>query len=336
MEYGNNIGKETVSREYKEFTFNHGGLEIDNELAEELVNTSKWCFNNMILKSIKKYIKIYIPKYASAFLNQESMTDKGDFYIGISDSGCIQGIPYQGDMDIEYITSEIKKTVSKYIKADNMDVLTNSIEVNLINVDYYHTEITKHTPLYNEYVKQVNKIKKKEDNFKKVMTLWNKIHKRYAQKLVDLFNLPSTRFEIKTYIQQHYPECIVIKFIENGYRLECKTHEEINELKNFPEEPYYWVCKFKDEHLEEIRKKRPIPIYKNEIASYLNPLSVIIKTSNMIPWWMQNNDNMKLYVIQVTFTKKKDNKKVYYLDTFGKYNRCYRSIDDNKPFCQPI
>jgi hypothetical protein len=336
MEYGNNIGNETVIREYKEFTYNHGGLVIDNELAEKLVNTSKWCFNDMILTSIKKYIKIYIPKYASAFLNDESMTDKGEFYIGISDSGIVQGIPFQGDLNFDYIESKIRNSITKYTKTDNIDVLNKSIKIELLEVSYTPSEISKHTPLYVEYLKHSRKIKGMEKKYKIIMEIWNKMHERYAQKLVDLFNLPSTRFEIKSYVQKHDPTCNVIKLIENGYRLEVKTHEEINELKNFPEEPYYWVCKFKDEHLDAIRKNRPIPNYKNEIATYLNPTSIIMKIANMIPWWMQNNDNMKLYVIKVTFIKNQDNKEIHYLDTFGKYNRCYRSMDGDKPYCQPI
>ena len=57
MEYGNNIGNETVRCEYKELTWNHGGLEIDNELAEKLVNTSEWCFNDMILEFKEENMK---------------------------------------------------------------------------------------------------------------------------------------------------------------------------------------------------------------------------------------------------------------------------------------
>ena len=132
MEYGNNIGKETVRCEYKELTWNHGGLEIDNELAEKLVNTSEWCFNDMILESINKYIKIYIPKYTSAFLNEESMTDKGEFYIGISDNGIVQGIPFQGDLNfdmdanvLEFISDE--PTSQRFMFGGRMSTLHTQV-----------------------------------------------------------------------------------------------------------------------------------------------------------------------------------------------------------------
>jgi len=69
MQYGNNFGTETLLNEFKEVTFTHGGLELDSSEAEEMVKSSHWCFNDMILEAIKKYFKIYIAKYASSFLN---------------------------------------------------------------------------------------------------------------------------------------------------------------------------------------------------------------------------------------------------------------------------
>ncbi|NBP02542.1 MAG: hypothetical protein EBU90_20965, partial [Proteobacteria bacterium] len=54
-------GDETITKEYKEFTFNHIGLEFDSSVADTLVKTSRWVFNSMIENSIEKYLKIYVP-----------------------------------------------------------------------------------------------------------------------------------------------------------------------------------------------------------------------------------------------------------------------------------
>jgi hypothetical protein len=337
MEYGSNNGYETLDNEYKEFTFNHGGLDIDDSEAEFCVKTSKWIFNDMILNSLKKYIKIYLPKYSSAFLNEESKSNEGNFYIGISDNGTVQGIPFQGYIDIKIITAEVDKVIDSYISCDNMKLLKKSISVELINVNYNNQEIPKYMPLYERYLKQKKKIIKKRKEFFKIMHLWNQIHGRYAQKLVDLFNNPQTRIEIRKYILHNDSTNKVINIIDSGYILEVRTHEEINDLKNYPEEPYYWVCKFKDEYLDKIRKERPIPNFKNEVSGNLNPESIIIKTSNMIPWWIQNNDNMKLFVVKINFIKNKDNKNIYYLDNLGRLNKCYRShYEEYKPYCCPL
>ena len=100
--------------------------------------------------------------------------------------------------------------------------------------------------------------------------------------------------------------------------------------------PYYWVCKFKDEGLDKTRKKRPINNIKKEIQKHLNPMNILMKVSTMIPWWMQNNENMNLFVIKISFTKNHSNNQIYYYDYLKRRNRYYRTISENKPCCLPI
>jgi len=337
MQYGNNFGSETLSTEYKEFTFNHSGLEFDSNEAEEIIRTSKWCLNDMILEAIKKYFKIYIAKYASSFLNEDSEAeDGGNLYIGIADDGTIQGIPYQGDIDISFLKEELTKNIRKYVSSENMEIIHNSISLELINVNYVKKKIGKYTNFYSQYLYIKNEIEKNEIRFKNIMESWNEIHGRYAQKLVNLFNLQPTRNEIYNYIKLNDPNNIVIDLINQDYILKIKNHEEINELKMNSNEPYYWVCKFKDEYLDNIRENRPIKNYKSAIASFLNPLSIIMKMNNMIPWWMQNNENMKLFVIIIKFKKIHGNNDIYYIDSIGRKHKCYRSLYISKPYCKPF
>ena len=168
------------------------------------------------------------------------------------------------------------------------------------------------------------------------MNTWYKTHFKYAQKLVDIFNLSPTRQELEEYIRNEDRNSPVLKLIQDKkFMLKTKTHEEINEFKNYTDNPYYWVCKFKDEHLDKVRKERPINRIKDDILTYLNPLSILIKVSHMIPWWMQNNKNMKLYVIKITYTKNSNDNCIYYYDRRNNKNRCYRTINENKPCCEP-
>jgi hypothetical protein len=336
MQFGDNFGIETLENEYKEFTFNHSGLEIDEDEAENLIKSSIWCFNDMIIESLKKYFKIYVAKYASAFLNEESESSAGHFYIGINDDGTISGIPFQGEIDINFIKFEIKKVINKYIYSDDIESIHKSISVELLNVNYTPFKIKRYTPIYERYLLQKTKLKAKKQQFKLDMKKWNHIHDRYAQKLVDLFNNSSTRNELMNYIGKQDPKNNVIDIIKTDYVLDVKKHDEINELKNNPTEPYYWVCKFKDEHLEIIRKARPIPNFKKKISTYIKPIAILLKISNMIPWWMQNNKDMKLFIIKINFIKNKDNKDVYYLDNFSKLIKCIRTKYEEKPYCRPI
>jgi hypothetical protein len=337
MQYGNNFGSETITNEYKEFTFNHGGLEFDSSEAEEIVKSSNWFLNDMVMEAIKKYFKIYIPKYASSFLNHDSESDnEGNLYIGIADDGTIQGIPFQGDIDIAILKEELNKNIKKYISFDDIELVNNSISIQLINVNYIKKNIGKYTTFYSQFLHFKNEIEKNEIKFKNIMESWNEVHGRYAQKLVNLFNLQPTRQELYNYIKKNDPTNKVINLIQTNHIIKIKTHDEINDLKMNPNEPYYWVCKFKDEYLDTIRENRPIKNYKSAVASFLNPISIIMKINNMIPWWMQNNVNMKLFVIKINFKKIQGNNEIYYIDSIGRKNRCYRSLDRGKPYCKPF
>ena len=336
MEWHMNVGNETLDNEYKEFTFNHGGLEVDSENAEKLIQSSYWCFNDMILEAIRKYFKVYIPKYASAFLNKEALIDTGNFYIGISDNGTVYGIPFQGELCQDFLQTELDLIIKKYVKSSNLGILKKSISLELLEIKYTPMKISKYSDSYYKYLKYKKKLEKKDRKYNLILNSWNVMHFKYAQKLVDIFNLPETREELLNYIIKKEPTNNVIQMINSGFQLQIKNHEEINELKNFINEPYYWVCKFKDELLDEVRKQRPIRDNKNILVNLINPINILIKISNMIPWWMQNNENMKLYVIKINFRKNKDNTNIYYLDSFGKINKCYRNLEFNKPYCQPV
>lgn len=338
MHYGQNYGEETISKEYKHFTFNHGGLTIDSKDAEELVKSSKWIFNEMIIESLKKYMSVYLPKYTSAFLDVLSDTNHGEFYIGISDDGIVNGIPYQGDLDIESITATFNEIISQRVD-NSSNLLNTSIKFEVIPIKYEYKKLSKHTLMYSEYLKYINKFNKKKLEFEQRLKDWKIIQRRYGKRLVDIVNETSTRQELELYIRRHDPSNPVIKLLQNSkFKLDTKLHEEINELKNNSNEPYYWVCKFKDEYLDEIHKKKPINKMKSEILSFLEPMCILMKISSMIPWWMQKNKNMKLYVIKISYTKNRNKDEIYYSDSVSDSikKRCYRTINEERPCCLPL
>jgi len=333
MYYGQNYGNETINREYKEFTFNHGGLEIDESEAESFVRESKWFFNNMVDTSILKYLKIYLPKYTSAFLDEQSDVDAGEFYIGIADNGLIQGIPYQGILDSKFIQEEINK-ILKNLESNND--LNSSIKVDIIKIEYHQRNIDKVNEMYNKYLEHKKDIINKINKHKGYHKEWTINHNRYTQRLVDIFNNITIRRELETYIKKSNPYSNVLDLIaDENFKLEAKSHTEISIMKEDITSPYYWLCKFKDEGLDKTRKKRPI-IPKKDILKHLNPINILIKVSTMIPWWLQNNENMNLFVIKISFKKNHNNNQIYYYDTLKRRNRYYRTTSEDKPCCVPV
>ncbi len=333
------LGDETLTREYKEFTFNHIGLEFNQTVAEDLIKSSKWIFNELIDKNIQKYLRIYLPKYTAGFMDVLSETSSGELYIGVNDAGVIQGIPYQGCINIEMIRNEIETVIKEYIICDasKRDLIFDNINVELIPLEYYESNLpVTHESLVRYYEQKKGHILK-EQMFANEFTKWYQTFTMYTQKkLVDLFNSEPTRTEIYNYIQNKKPDSVVLKMINDGYQLEIRNHDEITVLKEDINNPYYWVCEWKDLRIDNLKLEKPTPKHRFDMPNLFHPINILTKLNCMIPNWMQNNDNMNLYLIKITFKKPQDINEIYYLDTFNKINRCYRTLFEDNPCCSPI
>lgn len=325
MNYNSFIGPETINCEYKEFTFNNCNLEIDYQVAEELILSSEWIFNDYVLKNLSKYFKMYIPKYSSAFLDKYSECNTGELYIGINDDGIIQGIPYQGTLKQSFIRKKIKYYFNKFVMTENKSLnFDDHLKIELIPINYKEHKTEKHCNEYTKYLKQLEIMKKKEEKNRAIYLKWNELHSRYVQKLVDLFNNPSTRYELLNYVLYKEPKNPIIKLLKSDYQLQPKTHDEINILKDDYSSPYFWVCRWKDTMINFIRSIKPI-LHRPELENCMFPYNILLKATPMIPWWMNHNDGMNLYIIKITFIKPQDKIPIYYLDVFNKVNRCYRT-----------
>ena len=73
--FGDFMGPETTSLEYKLFTFFPKGINLDSndvKYAENLVYSGEWIFNNSVIDNLVFYLDYYLPKYTSAYLNSNS------------------------------------------------------------------------------------------------------------------------------------------------------------------------------------------------------------------------------------------------------------------------
>ena len=114
-EFNEFLGPENENTEYKEFAFSSAGLGtiIDSKLAEIYCQNCKFEFNDAVLLNLKKYFKVFVPKYFSAFINASI---EGDLYIGVNDYGFVKGIPYQGEIPIDFLKDRIFSSLKKYIQ----------------------------------------------------------------------------------------------------------------------------------------------------------------------------------------------------------------------------
>jgi len=333
LSFNDYIGPETIVREYKEFTL---VPDIDQKDAEKLIKSSEWMFNYNIKDGLLKYMKNYVPKYISAFMESKSKTNNGELYFGINDFGVVHGIPYQGDLEIDFIHSYLMDVIDKYIITSDKNIIKENIKLELINLNFQKDTILEKNDFLLKYYSQVSAYKEKEDSFQFENKKWIEMNNKYNQKLIELFNGGETRKELYNYILKHKPDSQVLKMLIDGFTIETKVHEEVIELKDIPDSPYYWLCRWKDEMLEQTRLLKPTPSHRHELFGTMTPLNIISKPCIMNSWWLQNNPDMNLYLVKINFTKPKENIDVFYIDPFNKVNRCFRTDNNGDPYCEPL
>ena len=136
MQYLQDIGCETVSKEYKVFTFND--IDINTNNAIDLLKSGKWEFDNLTIKTLKYSINKIIPKYLASYSNPNSKCNGGILYIGIDDDGIVHGIPSTNDISIEFIKKQINKSIIKNVRSVNNNSINDymdKIQFEIIKLD---------------------------------------------------------------------------------------------------------------------------------------------------------------------------------------------------------
>lgn len=342
IEFNQFIGTETINREYKEFTFNSTGLDLDTQLAEKYCMNNKFEFNTNVLRGIDKYLKDYLPKYVCGFINAKI---DGTFWIGINDFGFVKGIPYQGTLSKDIIEHKVRRYLSdrvQFKETFSSGLYQKFIKINLINIENPKIPDDVVHPKFKKYLQEKEKYLIKYNEFLEKTESW-KIRFAYVnQKLVDLVNNTESRNMILDYIRKKDPANSVIDLLESEYKMETKTHEEICILRETSDNPYYWVCLWKDEMIDYVRAQRPT--FTEDFNDSI-PCNLITSAYDMIPYWTTYNDNMKLYVIQIQILFSEFQKLchkiltsilVSYIDKNKRLLSCLRIVLPNgDPICIP-
>jgi hypothetical protein len=332
MEFNEFIGPEELNKEYKEFTLNMAGLDLDINECEKYCVSNKFDFNDIVMTNLEKYFNVYLPKYVSSFLNIHSTTNK--FMIGVNDFGFIKGIPFKGELPIEHLTNMIYEIISKNVKSDNSINLNKHIKVNFNKINFNKDNFTKSNinPKFVNYLFQKNKYKLSYQEFILKYEVWKEKYTFINKKLVDLVNFHDSRIMLINYIKSLDPNNPVINLLLSDYQLEIKNHNELISYKNTSDNPYYWVMKWKDEYRNYAISLKPI--FNIDFPLRNTPHNLIQSISDMIPYWINNNDDMNLYVISIDITSPITKNKFKYFDNItSKWLYCERKIINNEPSC---
>jgi hypothetical protein len=300
VSFNDYIGFETINREYKEFTFNCAGIDIDNKTAEIYCHENIFYFNKDVINNLKKYFKVYLPKYATSFWN--SKIKKANFYIGVNDFGMVKGIPYCGNISIDKLKLEIYKTINTYVLClnDHHFNFNDYINIKIIKINGPDKPKYKINNKFSEYLIKKEKYMEKYNNYINQLNDWRDTLLSISQnKLVNLVNSKNTRNDLIKYIYKCDKNNKFIELLKTNFKLENKTHDEIMEIKDDINNIYYWVTRWKDTTIEKIRCKKPT--FNCNFNQHNLPLNLITSISEMTPYWFHNNDNMNLYLIKIKF-----------------------------------
>ena len=341
IHYNDFIGTENIEKEYKEFTFNCYGLILNNKLAEEYCINSIFNFNINVIQNLYKYFNIYIPKYACGFWN--SNIENGNLYIGINDNGIVKGIPYKGYLPFRILKKKILKTINSYVKVLNNTKINydKMIKIKLIKIstpDFSNYKSIMYTEKFQKYFMEKQKYINNLNKYINDSIVWRKKLAYIGQrKLTDLVNTQDTRELLINYIKNIDKNNKFINLLKlSHYKIESKDHFEINIIKNDINNIYYWITKWKDETINNIRLSKPN--FNNNFNQHNLPYNTICSINEMIPYWINNND-VKLYLINIQFKQINNENLIFkYYDMNGreKWTSCIRTFFNGGPACVPF
>ena len=328
-------GPETLSKEYKLFTFHPGGVNIDpNEesKSEDLLQSGEWIYNLSVLKNIDFYLEYYLPKYTSAFLNSESIDGIGEMFIGISNDGLVKGIPYKGSLDKNIIKEKVNNILKSDLVQSEIDI-SKYVKLDVIEVDNSDFKLNdEHQNLVENYFFQKKEYLSKINEYKKRKNIWCKVMMFYCDKLHNLLNKTVTRKQFLEYVIDKDPDNYnVINILKSDFIFNQNAIGNIGILKHKEKSLWYWLTKWKDDVTENIMKFRPSPPPYTQRVFAINIITTLV---DMIPIWLDKAD-INLYLIKITFHKPEINPNIQYKFN-SEYVSCYRNLFDDEPYCHPL
>jgi hypothetical protein len=313
--YGEFTTNEDLETENKTCSLNSSDLKFTIETAENYCRTNSFQdFNVLVERNLKKKLKHYCPKYWAGFIN--GGVSIGKLTLGVDDWGIIRGIPYIGELPYEDLKDKIKKYLNLYLKNEkNIKInYEEYVEIKFVKLKYHEPEVEKYyLQQHPEFLKYLEKKKEYDEKIRVIREEFENWKIRYSfiqQKLVNLLNNSESRILIldfmRTFVpEEYYPNLeedrkYVIKLLESEHKFNPLTGDEPREFFVDRKNPYCWAYEWKEYKCKELMLYRPSP--SRLLFPELNtPFNLINSVVNMIPYWMANNDNLNLYLIQLVF-----------------------------------
>lgn len=294
LHFGQFIGHETLSREFKAFTLPSALLEPFGEKLLPLAHSGKWQFNHLVYRTLSSYFMQFHDKYGDAFQSLDNKNGDGELWIGVDDRGIIHGIPVQGTLDMDLIRSYCPSPDTK------IDLFPVSFDREKYSIHLPSTN-PRITKFLREFTSTNTLFEARNANYRR----WRSEFDTYTRKLVELYRDPLTKNEFMEWLRTYSPETHDSILSTHDFTVEQKKYHEIREYVQRKEGVYYWMCKWKDERLSEIRSRKPrkFSLKQRHRSTRYGPKQILSNVTGMIPYWFDRNVGMNLYVMRWTFPK---------------------------------
>jgi hypothetical protein len=320
------------------------GLGSKNSL--KLLQSGYWFFNPVTIKTIKTYCKTYLPKYIACYSHPRSTSNGGEFYIGIDDDGVMHGIPYKGDLKINFkkIIDKIFEERLMSFKDDCINEYKQYVNIELIKLKTHPTNLINNNQPYQSqpYQYYIDKVNTQEKIYHKYLLnkqKWEELFSQYTSKLHVLLNKENFRLEIIEYIRSNTSTNYdLIADLRTGKKYKQQTYTEISKIKDDKTNIFYWVIRFKDARisfLKNIKPKCPKLYYNDNTPNF-----ILCNVPLMIPTWLERNTSLNLYIIKITIGGNISPTKFLKYKLTKKWKCGYRTMHNHSipqiPRCEPI
>ena len=367
LQYLDDVGCETTDREYKVFTIYLNIIGKNDGF--QLLKSGIWPFNDLIKRSIKSYIHKYFPKYFSTFSHPKSIINSASFFIGIDDDGLVHGIPYSGILTEEFVKKQILSTSDRFRGANNVDCVDKymkqlSVKVILLNKTNYKTKIEEnglqlnfHSNMYQKLKEKMNIAEEKRSTYLAKKRRWEKFCNSTPQKITTVINDRKIRSQLielikktstsTTKLAPQYKNIYGYCEIKNDYwtmisdlksdkKFSQVTFESAEKIRDNKLSPIYWAMAWRDKKLLPSKLLKP-ETYKSSLDYKKYSLLTVTQVPKMIPSWINNNSELNLYVIKITFPGNIEPKLfIEYQDSSKKWIQSYRTNLGGNPRCLHI
>lgn len=338
MYYQQNLGVENEEREYKIVCFIP--TDIDNKDKVENLKSGLWIYNKIVNGTIIRYLNTFLPKYIASFSNPKSNLKYGEFYLGVNDDGIVHGIPYDGELLIDFIKNQLEIIFDEKIRSvnNNKNEYKEKTLIELIKLhkkDYYD-----YIDYYNEYIKNQEKEKTKLNKYLNYKKKWEKLFLKYICKLHEIINDPQIRIEIINFIKDNCKNKLLmlelLVELRSNKKYKPVSYNYIEKYRNDDTNIFYWVTRFKDYRVSFLKSIKPInpKLYYNDTT----PSYMLSNIPNMIPFWLYKNKSLNIYLIKITMPGNiSENNFLQYKDNVtGEWLSSYRTSYKGQPRCLPL